>query len=160
MGRRPLEWRMQRDAASFHGLESLIAGLGMSLWIPMPRWWSSLHDRADALHHLRVATRARQLVGRVCVDSFGVLESIDAVDLLGRVRCRLLRVPDSDYLGWELALARLPVRREQRNALPGAGMQGALVRPRLADEQLVLDRVDHCSVATCTALQRWSAARA
>jgi hypothetical protein len=107
---------------------------------------------------LRECAARGRLRGRVAIDRCGVSEALEAIDADGVLLFRLLRLPDSDFLAWEQALACVPVLHGRLPPTAAVARATACQRVlRIApagDGQPEARCHDHCSHATWRALQR------
>jgi hypothetical protein len=113
---------------------------------------------------LRECALRGRLRGRVAIERWGVTEALEAVDDDGAVLCAVQRLPDSDYLAWEQALAAVPVpHRDRRDASRIASATAPwqrIVRLRPDPDgwpQLLAE--DRCSGVTWRRLQRFTTSR-
>lgn len=108
---------------------------------------------------LRECALRGRVRGRVAIERWGVTEALEAVDDEGVVLCAVQRLPDSDYLAWEQALAEVPVppvepRAERCRAASAPGWQRIV---RLCPDATGWPQVvaeDRCSGVTWRRLQR------
>jgi hypothetical protein len=131
-------------------LAAAIAGLGTVLCLA-PR---ELPLRFVSAMLRECAARGR-LRGRVVIERWGVTEALEPIDDEGLALLALQRLPDSDYLAWEQALAAVPVQcGDGRGAAPVHGWRRMV---RLAPDDQGQPRVlpeDRCSGVTWRRLQR------
>lgn len=113
---------------------------------------------------LRECALRGRLRGRVAIERWGVTEALEAVDDEGAVLCAVQRLPDSDYLAWEQALAAVPVRPrvpriDRCEAARGAPWQRVVrLRPG-PDGWPTMLAEDRCSGITWRRLQQAATAR-
>lgn len=113
---------------------------------------------------LRECALRGRVRGRVAIDRWGVTEALEAVDDEGQVLCALRRLPDSDYLAWEQALAAVPVPPRTPRVDPCAPARGmpwqriVRLRPDGGGWPMVLAE-DRCSGVTWRRLQQAAFAR-
>jgi hypothetical protein len=108
---------------------------------------------------LRECALRGRVRGRVAIERWGVTEALEAVDDEGAVLCAVQRLPDSDYLAWELALADVPVPAVDRRAARCGAARApdwqriVRLRPDAAGWPMVIAE-DRCSGVTWRRLQR------
>lgn len=113
---------------------------------------------------LRECALRGRVRGRVAIERWGVTEALEALDDEGRVLCAVQRLPDSDYLAWEQALAAVPVRPrvpriDRCEAARGAPWQRVVrLRPG-PDGWPTMLAEDRCSGITWRRLQQAATAR-